>query len=71
MQLATALRGPTVPGPLAGRLREVSNKALWALMVQWYEPAQQVQAIGSESDVRALAIELLDRITAGDAAGSG
>jgi hypothetical protein len=72
MQLARALRGPADLGPLAGRLQDISNRDLWGLMAQCYQPVQQLQAVGgSEADVRALANRLLDRITAADAAGSG
>jgi hypothetical protein len=41
-------------------------------MAQWYQPVQQLQAVGGgEADVRALVNKLLDEITAGDVAGSG
>jgi hypothetical protein len=66
LQLARELKGPESVGQVVRRLRTYTDQDLSAVMAEWYDPVQLVQtAGGSEADVRALANELLDRITAG------
>jgi uncharacterized protein YidB (DUF937 family) len=64
MQLGKAVR-PDSLGELVDMLHEIGNEALWAFMGQYYQPVQQLQAVGgSDAVVRAQATKLLDRLLA-------
>jgi hypothetical protein len=69
MQVAQAIKQPKKLGKIASKLQDIKTEALWGLMAQYYQPVQQLQAVGGrDADVRVLAHKLLDRVLAAGAA---